>query len=670
VLLDRHGEVIQELRSDPSARRLEWVPLGDVSPALRRAIVFAEDRRFYRHHGVDWISLAAALPSGLRLAGLRGASTITMQLAARLDEDIRPKRHRRSMLEKIRQMRGAFELERRWSKDQILEAYLNLVTFRGELEGVDAASRGLFRKDPQGLDESESLILAALVRSPNAEPGRVAVRACSLNDALGLGLEESNLTSFAHQALSAPYFIRPRAGLAPHVALRLARSRKRNGGQTRVIATIDADLEWFATEALRRHLLTLRAQNVHDGALLAAENSSGDVLAYVGNLGEFASARFVDGVEARRQAGSTLKPFLYGLAFEKRLLTPASLIEDSPLEIPIEGGVYRPRNYDRMFRGITTARIALASSLNVPAVRTLGLVGVDPFVDALERFGFEQLRAADYYGPSLALGAADITLWDLVNAYRCLANGGLCSALRLTPGEARREPVRVLSQGAAFLVSDILSDRESRSATFNLESPLSTRFWTSVKTGTSKDMRDNWCVGYSDRYTVGVWVGNFAGDPMWNVSGISGAAPVWVDVMNWLHRDRTSRAPSAPAGVVAQDVAIAALGQSRREWFLPGTETALVRDGAGQGDCRITYPAAGTVVALDPDIPAEQQKILFEAETDGRRLRWLLDGRIAGAADSVVLWPPAHGSHTLALLDESDRVIDSVAFEVRGSPGP
>ena len=291
------------------------------------------------------------------------------------------------------------------------------------------------------------------------------------------------------------------------------------------------------SETLQQHILSVQGQNVHDGAALVADNKSGEILAYVGNVGALASARFVDGTQARRQAGSTLKPFLYGLAFDKRILTPASLLDDAPLDVPAMNGIYRPENYDKQFHGLVPARTALASSLNIPAVKVLNLVGVECFVQKLGDLGFEKLQAADFYGSSLALGAADVTLWELVNAYRSLANGGVWSPLCLTFEENPNLTSRqVLSAGSAFLVSDILSDRESRSETFHLESPLSTRYWTAVKTGTSKDMRDNWCVGFSDHYTVGVWAGNFSGDPMWNVSGITGAAPAWIEIMNWLHR--------------------------------------------------------------------------------------------------------------------------------------
>ncbi|MFN8006002.1 MAG: penicillin-binding transpeptidase domain-containing protein [Terriglobia bacterium] len=189
------------------------------------------------------------------------------------------------------------------------------------------------------------------------------------------------------------------------------------------------------------------------------------------------SARFVDGVQAKRQAGSTLKPFLYGLVFEKRILTPASFIDDAPLDVPASNGLYRPENYDWTFRGLVSARTALASSLNIPAVKVLNLVGVEAFVQKLRDLGIDDLQTADFYGSSLALGAADVTLWELVNAYRTLANGGLWSPLQMTFEAVPEAPTRrALTVDAAFLIADVLSDRESRSETFHLESPLSTRY--------------------------------------------------------------------------------------------------------------------------------------------------------------------------------------------------
>jgi penicillin-binding protein 1C len=476
-----------------------------------------------------------------------------------------------------------------------------------------------------------------------------------------LGLDPAGISSCVGAALSHPYLIRPQAALAPQAAQRLFREAREHGGAPdRIVSTLDRDLQQFASETLRRHLLTVRAQNVRDGAAIVADNATGEVLAYVANTGDQGSARYVDGIQGLRQAGSTLKPFIYGAAFDQRVLTAASLLDDSPLDVPVPGGVYRPSNYDKLFHGLVTVRTALASSLNVPAVKTLNLIGVESGLKVLRAAGFEKLQGDDFYGASLALGAADVTLWELANAYRSLANGGQGTPLRLTFAGPTGPAHVVMSREAAFIVGDVLSDRESRSQTFSLESPLSTRFWTAVKTGTSKDMRDNWCIGFSNRYTVGVWAGNFSGEPMWNVSGITGAAPVWVEIMNRLHRGRTSTETQP-----APDVTAKVTPAGRREWFIRGTELAVV-PGVPNAGSHITYPAAGTVIALDPDIPLEDQKLFFEAQPRSGTLHWLLDGRTIGDAGALVLWTPVHGKHVLALVDASDHIVDSVTFEVRG----
>jgi penicillin-binding protein 1C len=663
VLLDRHSEVLQELRTNNSARRLDWVPLKDVSPALVSAILHSEDRRFYQHHGVSWTSMAGAAASLFR-SGTRGASTITMQLAAQLDQELRPSSLHRTLWQKWRQVRGARALERSWSKQQILEAYCNLISFRGELQGLSAACSGLFGKQAHGLTDTESVILAALVRSPNANIDLVAKRARALSESMKLGLGGGAISSRTAEALGYPYFIRPEASLAPQAALLLFREARERAGRTpeRIACTLDRDLQQFASDTLRRHLMTVRAQNVRDGAVLVADNRTGEVLAYIANAGDQSSARHVDGIRGLRQAGSTLKPFIYGAAFDQQVLTAASLLDDSPLEVPVPGGVYRPGNYDKSFHGPVTARTALASSLNVPAVKALNLIGVEAGLKALRAAGFEKLRSEDYYGASLALGAADVCLWDLANAYRSLANGGEWRPLRLRSGDAAAAARTVMTPQAAYIVGDILSDRESRSRTFNLESPLSTRFWTAVKTGTSKDMRDNWCIGYSDTYTVAVWAGNFSGEPMWNVSGITGAAPVWVEIMNWLHRNRSSAGPRPPANLVAKEMP---QGSGHREWFIRGTEMSVAPGEASAGS-RIAYPPAGAVVALDPDIPPDDQKLFFEAQPKAESLQWMLDGSAVGSAGALLLWTPVRGKHSLALVDASGRVLDTVTFEVRG----
>ena len=397
--------------------------------------------------------------------------------------------------------------------------------------------------------------------------------------------------------------------------------------------------------------------------MLVVDNRTGEILAYATN--RHSSASYVDGVVAPRQAGSTLKPFVYGLAIEKRLLTAGSLIEDAPLEIATGGGLYAPGNYDDSYAGLVTVREALASSLNTPAVRALMLLDGDEFLERLKLLGFTGIeRDAAYYGYAMALGSLDVSLYELVGAYRALANLG-----RYTPLSAIKKTgppaVQALSPQASFIITDILSDRAARSRTFGLENALATPYFAAVKTGTSKDMRDNWCLGFSQRYTVGVWVGNFSGEPMWNVSGVSGAAPVWVETMDYLVRG--SLPPKPPAELVRRKTCRQG-GRCRNEWYLKGTEpngpSQLARQHA---HTRISYPPRGTTLALDPDIPAAHQQVVFSASPAQANLSWQLDGHRLGPADASgrLAWQLKAGQHRLKLIDRRGQVLDTVEFRVK-----
>lgn len=668
VLLDRHGEPIHELRMDNQRRRLDWVTLGEVSPALIESLTAAEDKRFHNHRGVDWRSMAGALARGISLEGFRGASTITMQLAALLDKRLQGKGGRKSLPQKIKQILAALDMERHWSKGQILEAYLNLVSFRGELQGIKAASKGLFGKEPHGLSQTESLILASLVRASNAPSEAVKSRALLIGRSLGWGQLEKELDKNLRLLSLGGYLLTPLAAGAPHAARILFKGQP-NG--SRVVSSLEASIQRYVTDRLAHHLELLRAQNMKEGAALVVENRSGEVLAYVSLCKRSPQGSQVDGVRARRQAGSSLKPFLYAQALDERILTPASLLDDSPLDIPVPNGIYSPRNYDNLYRGPVSVRTALASSMNIPAVKALGLVGAEAYLGKLRTLGFSHINeSGDFFGPSLALGSLDVSLWELVNAYRTLANGGMHGELSLTTVWGDSLPSkRVFSKEAAFLISDILSDREARSAGFGFGNPLSTRFWSAVKTGTSKDMRDNWCVGYTNGYTVGVWVGNFSGESMWNVSGVSGAAPVWVEIMNFLHSERTPHSPIPPEGVVKREIRYPQGPEPpRQEWFLLGTEPHGGILTLNKRAARITYPPSGAIMALDPDIPAEQQKVFFLSEGFREGMKWRLNGELLPGAGRSLPWSVREGRHLLSLLDRDGKTLDQVSFLVRG-PG-
>jgi len=661
VLLDRDGRVLHELRVDDRIRRLPWVPLERISPAVVAAVLHAEDRRFFEHGGVDWRALGDAAIDTLIRGAPRGASTVTMQLAAMLDPALVAEGPRRSVVQKVRQIRAAQTIERTWTKRQILEAYLNLSTFRGEVTGIGAASEALFRKEPAGLDLREGAILAALLRGPNAQPPVVAKRAC----AVAAGSNCAPFSAVAEAALAAPPRLTGRPALAPHLARALLSREAR-----RVTTTLDAGLQAKVLESLAQQLTVLAGRHVRDAAAIVLDNATGQILAYAGNGPGGGTAPYVDGVRALRQAGSTLKPFLYAQAIEDRLLSAASLLCDSSANLLTPAGLHVPQNYDHEFRGPVSVRTALSSSLNVPAVRALMLVGPETFVERLRALGFEGLvESGDHYGYSLALGSAEVTLLQLANAFRTLANGGVASPVRALPGPAGKA-VRTMDPAAAWIVADILADRGARSAGFGFENPLATRFWSAVKTGTSKDMRDNWCVGFSRRYTVGVWVGNFDGSPMQDVSGISGAAPAWLDIMQALHaQDAKAGAPARPADVVAQRVRfIPETEPERDEWFVRGTEVAeVVLKGPRSGVGRILYPGDGVILAIDPDIPETVQRVLFRSESAPPDAQWWLDGTALADGGPVVRWVPRPGRFELALVAADGAVMDRVRFEVRGT---
>jgi penicillin-binding protein 1C len=656
-------------------RRGQWIALAEVSPALRTAMVLSEDKRFYAHSGVDWRAVSAAAWGNVWNTRTRGASTITMQLAGLLDDDLRRGGGGRSITQKLGQTVAAQQLERHWRKDQILEAYLNSVPFRGEIVGIDALSRTLFGKAPHGLDAREAAVAAALVRAPNAKPALVAQRACEVMRAMEAGarVDCEALDMFATAALQRKTF-EASEGIAPHLARRaLSPTLSKQDG---IRTTLRAPLQRFALATLQRHLRELRGRNVEDGALVVLDNASGEVLAWVGSSGELSRAAEVDGVLAQRQPGSTLKPLLYAQAIAERRLTAASLLDDSSAQISTASGLYIPQNYDRQFKGHVSVRTALAASLNVPAVRTLVMVSPASFARQLRVAGLPLAQNGDYYGYSLALGSAEVSLLGLTNAYRTLANGGRVGETRflvapMPPSQPSprggKSNTPAIDPRAAFIVGDILSDANARARTFGLDSVLGTRFWSAVKTGTSKDMRDNWAIGWSERYTAGVWVGNASGAPMWDVSGTSGAAPVWAELMGFLHRREASRAPAPPPGVVRSHVRFSdELEAARDEWFIAGTEQPLfaIPGAAAESAPRIIAPSDGTVIALDPDIPPRHQRVRFESE--GRGLQWRIDGKLF-ARGSSAQWLPWPGRHVVELVDARGRVLDQVKLEVRGA---
>lgn len=675
TLLDRNGFPLQTLRLDFNGRRLQWTPLSEISPALSHLVIFSEDQRFYKHHGIDFHALAGAV-KGIFTGSPRGASTITMQVAGMIDRALKPdSQSRRTLWQKFRQLIFALYLDASWSKNEILETYLNLAGFRGELEGVKAMAAGLYGKRPETLTTQESAIAVALLRSPNATPETVAKRACLLLKQSGTAKRCDGLQDYTSILLSRSLAIPYEHNLAPH----LARQLLKESGEIRK-STVNIQIQREAIKILRVYLSELKQRAVEDGAIIVIDNKSGDILAWVASSGSLSQSPHTDGIIAPRQAGSTLKPFLYATAVDHRWITAASIIHDAPLTLPTTNGVYTPQNYDKRFHGWVSARTALASSMNIPAVHLITVTSIDTFYNTLKNLGLDTLtEPAEYYGYSLALGSAEVTLLQLANAYRTLANKGVYSPVNIKLDKPQdKSSHRVFSTGTAFIVGDILSDRNARVLGFGWENPLDTGVWSAVKTGTSRDMRDNWCIGYTQDYTVGVWVGNFSGNPMHNVSGVSGAAPVWRAMIQYLHQNYADKkgTPLPPKDIVSQQINFSpAFEATRQEWFLKGTEQTQVEVSGNvskkSAKLGIHYPVQGSIFAIDAEIPVENQRIFFIANTrsNKKQLFWQIDNAPKESLEKHQGWFPLPGKHQLKLIDENGNIVDKVNFIVKRGMG-
>ena len=662
-LTDRDGQLLDSERVNFERRRLAWVPLNDISPAVRTAVVQSEDRRFWSHGGVDWLAVASAIRARLTMGRTgdrsRGASTLPMQLAAFLDPGL-AQPGKRDWRTKLRQMRAGQALAANWSHDEMLEAYFNLLPLRGEAQGIGAGAQSLFGKKPAEMTRTDAALFAGLLPNPAARAevlGRRACRIAQTKDCAAIRAAAATLVSGEHAARFDP-------ALAPHLAVRLLDKPGK-----RVTTTIDRRIQTAAIVALRRQLAGLGADRVRDGAVVVLDNATGEVLAYVGGVGLKSTAASVDGANARRQAGSTLKPHLYAQVIEHGWLTAASILDDSPVQLDTASGLYVPKNYDHSFKGPVSVRHALASSLNVPAVRALVIDDVQQFRDRLWALGYHGLvEDGEYYGFSLALGSAEVSLVEQANAFRTLANMGKWSQVHFLDVRNDRKVARqIVNPAAAFIVGDILADASARADAFGADSALRLPFWAAAKTGTSKGMRDNWCVGFTDRFTVAVWVGNLEGDSMRAVSGTSGAAPVWRDVMLALHAGYPGKPPTMPEGVEARQITLPGTREPpRREYFLAGTaQTEMAAAPHVARRPRITSPVSGSVYALDPDIPLNRQRLAVAVSGDVAGYRLILDKTLLGDADAGQQILPRPGIHMLALVDPGGRMIDRVRFTVR-----
>lgn len=710
VIEDRFGIPLRETRAADGSRR-RWVALDAIDPDLIAAFLAMEDRRFHDHSGVDVRAVARAAVANFRAGRVvSGASTITMQLVRLL----RPTG--RGWTDKIGQALWALRLERQLDKHTILEQYLNRVPLGQGAVGVDAAAALYFGASADALSLGQAALLAGLAQAPSRDnplvsPGRAAGRrAVALARLRRAGYASGDAVA---RAESEPVVTRDRrAGfLAPHFTTLVAQwSDPAPDARSRRRTSLDAALQAELEAEVRHTVDQLRDRGGRHAAAVVLGNASGEVLAWVGSPDFWAdTAGQVDMVVSRRQPGSTLKPFVYGLAFD-RGYTPASILPDIARVYQTSTGPYAPRNYDRTFHGPVRAREALASSYNVPAVELAERLGTASVLDALHRAGFTSLRrGAEYYGLGLALGNGEVTLLELANAYRALAAGGVWRPWRwraARPGEAVAPGRRVMSEASAALVLDILDDPVARIPGFGIDTPLELPFPVAAKTGTSRHFTDNWAVGTTGNFTVAVWVGNFSGRAMEGVSGVSGAGPL-------LHRSLLAVARRydpgnlpTPRAAGASAITVCALSGLRAtercpgtvEWFAAGSAPVSQCDWHGPGgihlpaefaewtaqhrsslapavrhtgamagrapadsaEFRIVSPRDGDRYRVPPGVDARFATVALRAAGEpAHRVRWYIDGAPIGGSRWIVR-PGRHAIRAVSASGAVDEVIVDV----------
>ncbi|HEY8108733.1 MAG TPA: PBP1A family penicillin-binding protein [Patescibacteria group bacterium] len=621
VFYDRHG---QKLYQTAGAHQPVPLKLPEVSRSVVLATLASEDADFYEHRGIDPNSLGRALYKTYVSKEPQGGSTITQQLIKNtyLSPERTPSR-------KLREMTYAIILENRFSKDEILERYLNEVYYGQQSYGIGDAARTYFGKDVEELTLGEAAMLAGLPSAPSVYSplgGRADLakqrQKYVLDRMEELGYVTAGQAKEAY-AQKLAYVQEEEVFDAPHfvffVKQQLAQYYGENtvdSGGLKVHTTLDLDTQRKAEEEVRRGVAAVRGFGATNGAAVVMNPQSGEVLAMVGSV-DFADESIqgkVNVATSPRQPGSSFKPIVY-LEALRQGKPPNHVLHDRPKTY---GGNFTPRNYDGRFRGNVTMRYALASSLNLPAVELMEQVGIEPTLDLAHQMGISTLNDPSRYGLSLVLGGGEVKLLDLTSAYSVLAAGGS------TPGRAtvtkvegpkgevlyqrKPEKKKVVDPGHAFIITEWLSDNRARTPGFGSGSVLNFTRPAAVKTGTTNNYKDNWTIGYTPQRVVGVWVGNSDGTPMTGISGVQGAAPIW----NTLLQDVSEGLPvedfKRPDNVYQSGAGVGALGGGVVEWFIRGT--------ASQGQ----QVPEGTIEQEEAPPPVNGKYPYYYIDRDGKKV--------------------------------------------------
>jgi len=675
-LVDRNNILLREVLSDKGGR-CRWVKLQDISPHILKATIAAEDKHFFLHLGVNLFAIGRAILQNIKHSRtVSGASTITQQL-------VRNMYHLpRNISSKTLESWLALRMERTISKEEILIQYLNRIYYGNQAYGIEAAARLYFDKSASDLSLAEAAFLVGLPRSPSSlnpycnllktqkRQKDILKKMYSLgfinSDELDRALEERLNLCAEKEKFRAPHFC--------DYILQQVSPQKRQKLST-IQTTLDYSLQEKIEILVKNHLKSLKTKSISNAAAVVLNNTTGDILSMIGSKDFFDSHHDgqVNGAISLRQPGSTLKPFTYGLALENGM-TAATILEDVETYFFTPEGTYRPQNYDKKYHGLIRIRTALACSYNIPAVSVLQTLGADMLYQKLKSSGFESLKKSpSFYGIGLTLGNGEVTLLELVQAYSSLAKGGIFlekkSILKIFDKDKNQiilqkeqKQHRIFSPQIAYIITHILTDRDARIPSFGYNSPLSLPFPCAAKTGTSKDFRDNWTIGFTPKYTVGVWVGNFDGKPMHNVSGITGCGPLFRDIMLLLRKNDFRGQFRVPEKICRKFICplsgkLLTKSCSGRveEIFIKGTEPqefcSLHQEEAAipkedrlfnledkliGEKIRLSFPINGDIFKIDPILRKEYQAIKFKAsvpeELKIKKVEWWLNNHKIGVS--------------------------------------
>lgn len=665
----------------------DGVRIYEIPTFLKQAILLAEDHRFYDHHGVDWLGRLHASWLNLKFAKrVRGASTITEQVIKMIHP--RP----RTVLSRVIEGIEATRLERVVSKNEILEFYVNQVPFAANRRGISQAARYYFNRSLSTLGRKEMLLLAVLMRSPsrldlhsNSGLAQALQRSYWLLRQLVkvkiLSDQEANLIWSEKIDIQKSTFSAHSSHFMQFLFTQL--QKEKSILPTKIQVTIDQNLQEDLYFLLTNHMKKLKASAVTNAAVLVVDHFSSEILSWLvyGKDDETIAGSSYDGVLTPRQPGSTLKPFLYGLALE-RGFSAASRILDAPLQTSVRGGIHEFKNYSRTHYGWVSLREALANSLNIPAVKILQAIGHEAFLNRLRELGFSTLqRNSEFYGDGLALGTGEVSLFEMVQSYSCLAQGGIKNPLRwlITSTTDQGNRKRIYSEESATLINHILSDSLARHLEFS-SSLLELPFQTAIKTGTSTDYRDAWLIGYNARYLVGIWLGNMNRKEMIGVTGVKGASILFRSIMARLTKFKQLPALPLSSKLVKYDICseedkfYLANGNciAYSEWFNHPFPLVEQKPFFSQQTPKLVSPHPGTRFALDPRIELGKQATEFWVEhlPLEAKLAWLIDGKlVAKGRENKLLWPLQKGRHLLIVQIKTSKKtkwkeMDRAEFEV------